>query len=257
MTAQSLAFAEKLPVLSVIVRDHIKYPSIPMDTYIQEAHYLHKWCLPDRTALTGAGLDWSLVEDLPLRSLAAAEAQSEWHNVMFGREEAQRKWISLSPEGYSLRDELLHFMRYAYRDMPELRTRIESVAEGGSDADMIQDLNDLAVIGRENLEPLEKVGFDSATLDKAAERSASLGSLRADASVDKAADRAKKLLRDQGYTHLKEAVDTIRECGRFVFWKNEDRARGYGSEYFRKKARRADAPQKPPEEKPMPLPLEA
>ena len=103
---------------------------------------------------------------------------------------------------------------------------------------MIQDLNDLAVIGRENLEPLTAVGFDPVKLDEAASLNVSLGELRADASVDKAADREKKLLRDQAYTHLKEAVDTIRECGQFVFWKNEDRAKGYVSDYLRKNRRR-------------------
>jgi len=181
------------------------------------------------------------VEDLLLRVLAAAEAQSEWRNVMFGREEAQKQWAALSPKGYALRDELLHFMRYAYRDLPDLQTRVDSVAEGSSDADMIQDLNDLAVIGRENLNPLAAVGFAPIKLDEAASLNASLGALRPDASVDKAADREKKLLRDQAYTHLKEAVDTIRECGQFVFWKNEDRAKGYASDYLRKNRKRAEA----------------
>ncbi len=125
-------------------------------------------------------------------------------------------------------------MRYAYRNTPELTTRVASVAEGSSDADMIQDLNDLAVIGRENLEPLEQVGFDKAKLDRASELNRTLGALRAEASVDKTADREKKLLRDQAYTHLKEAVDTIRECGQFVFWRNEARLRGYAGEYKRK-----------------------
>jgi hypothetical protein len=234
MTAQSEALEAKLSVIQRIPKESIKYPSMPMDTYIQEAQYLYKWCLPDLEALAGAGLDWSLVEDLPLRVLAASEAQSEWHNVMFGREEAQKRWAELSPGGYALRDELLHFMRYAYRNLPDLQTRVDSVADGSSDADMIQDLNDLAVIGRENLEPLTEVGFDPTKLDEAAALNASLGELRADASVDKAADREKKLLRDQAYTHLKEAVNAIRECGQFVFWKNQDRAKGYASDYKRK-----------------------
>jgi hypothetical protein len=85
------------------------------------------------------------------------------------------------------------------------------------------------------------VGFDPAKLDEAAETSRSLGELRAEASVDKTADRAKKLIRDQAYTHLKEAVDTIRECGQFVFWKNEDRAKGYASEYMRRHRRRSQS----------------
>jgi hypothetical protein len=166
---------------------------------------------------------------------AASEAQSEWHNVRFGREEAQKQWALLSPAGYALRDELLHYMRYAYRALPELQTRVSVVAEGSSDSDMIQDLNDLAVIGRENLPPLLAVGFVAAKLDEAASKSRELSELRADASVDKRVDRERKLLRDRAYTHLKQAVDEVRRCGQFVFWKDEERLQGYASEYNRTK----------------------
>lgn len=241
MTAQSDALKVKLDVIQLITRDHIKYPTMPMDTYVGEAQYLYKWCFDDKEKLVQAGLDWTLVEDLPVRCLAASEAQSNWHNVRFGREEAQQQWMLRSPAGYDLRDELLHVMRYAYRDMPDLSVRVASVAEGASDADMIQDLNDLAVIGRETPEPLTAVGFDIARLDDAAAMSRELGELRADASVDKEADREKKQLRDQAYTHLKEAVDTIRECGQFVFWKNADRAKGYASAYLRQNRKRAES----------------
>jgi len=41
-------------------------------------------------------------------------------------------------------------------------------------------------------------------------------------------------MRDKAYTHLKQAVDQVRECGQYVFWRNEARLKGYGSRYFRK-----------------------
>ncbi len=56
-----------------------------------------------------------------------------------------------------------------------------------------------------------------------------------------AADREKKLQRDQSYTYLKQAMDAIRECGQFVFWKDEDRSKGYASEYLRQNRQRAEA----------------
>lgn len=51
----------------------------------------------------------------------------------------------------------------------------------------------------------------------------------------------KYCLPDQSYTHLKEAVDAIRQCGQFVFWKDQDRAKGYASDYKRK-SRKATPP---------------
>ena len=40
---------------------------------------------------------------------------------------------------------------------------------------------------------------------------------------------------DQAYTHLKQAVDEIRDTGQYVFWNDEVRRDGYYSTYLRKK----------------------
>jgi hypothetical protein len=41
--------------------------------------------------------------------------------------------------------------------------------------------------------------------------------------------------RDRAFTYLKQAIDEIRECGRFVFWRNPDRLKGYTSDYWKQK----------------------
>ena len=46
-------------------------------------------------------------------------------------------------------------------------------------------------------------------------------------------DNQFKVMRDKAYTHLKEAVDEIRSCGKYVFWWDENRLKGYGSRYFK------------------------
>ena len=148
-----------------------------------------------------------------------------------------KEWQRRSPAGYALRDTLLHEFRFAFYNYPELQTRVAAVAEGSGDTDMIQDLNTLAVIGRENPEPLKETNFDTDLLTEASDKGRDLGNLRAEASVDKLAYRESKLVRDQAYTHLKEAVDEIRRYGQFVFWKDEDRLRGYSSEYKRQSRR--------------------
>ncbi len=138
------------------------------------------------------------------------------------------------PAGFILRDDLLNEFRYAYHNHDDLKTRVAAVAEGAGDADMLQDLNDLAVIGRENPEPLKETNFDFDLLELAAEKSRTLGELRANASVDKEAYKAQKLLRNQAYTHLKQAVDEIRRAGKFLLRKNDDRLKGYSSSYKRR-----------------------
>ena len=232
------ALATLLPNLETIPDEKLKKLDMPPEAVAQDALYTYKWCQADRAALTARNLDWRLVEAIPIRVMAFEEAQSNWNNVRFSREEAMKVWMAASPVGYALRDEILHEYRYGYRRHPALHARIDAVAEGQGDADMIQDLNDLVVIGRKNPDPLTAIAFDFNLLDEAAKQCKTLGHLRAEASVDRAAYREQKLVRDQAYTYLKEAVDEVRECGRFVFWRNEERRSGYVSQYKKRQRKR-------------------
>ncbi|MBN2531168.1 MAG: hypothetical protein JXR76_32590 [Deltaproteobacteria bacterium] len=239
MTAQSIAYEQKLPQITAIPKEDIKPPQMPMNTYIHEAYTNYKWAQKDIAFLKKAGFSMELLEDIPIRCDAASEAQSLWQNVMTGRREAQAIWHEESPDAYALRDECLHTMRYAYHGIIELITRVNAIAEGSSDADMIQDLNDISILGKENPEPLEKVGFDLEKLELAAQMSKKMHELKSAATVDQY-DKDVKRIRDQAYTHLKDAVDALRRCGQFVFWKDEDRRKGYISQYNRRHASAAN-----------------
>ena len=74
-----------LPTIQLIPKDDVKTPDMPPKSVAEEALYTHKWCQVDKESLTGRGLDWELVEQLPMRILAFEEAQSNWNNVRWGR----------------------------------------------------------------------------------------------------------------------------------------------------------------------------
>ena len=88
--------------------------------YLQEAENQFTWAQEDKDALTGAGLNWSFVEELPVRAGSLREAESIWFKERYGREQAQRDWNEKEPEAYELRDNLLHSMRYAFRNHNDL-----------------------------------------------------------------------------------------------------------------------------------------
>lgn len=87
--------------------------------------------------------------------------KSLWYKDRYSQEEAQRDWTVRSPLAYELRDELLHDFRFAYRADVILLDRVAAIAEGNSHADMIQYLNDLAMLGRANPAPLIAIAFDT------------------------------------------------------------------------------------------------
>ena len=229
----STDYAAKLALIEAIDPADLKKPNIPVKAYLQEAENLYHWAQEDKTMLQSAGLPWSWVQDLPQRIGALREAESLWFKERFGREEAQLQWDQEAPAAYALRDQLLRSMRYAYRRDGPLLKRVADIAAGTGHVDMIQDLNDIAILGRANAEPLQAVGVDAEALDQAAATAADMADLLAMVNGERAHGSSARVIRDQAYTHLKEAVDEIRACGEYVFWDNPARLDGYHSQYRR------------------------
>lgn len=225
----------KLDVILSIPDKDVQTPVMPVDIFLQEAENLYKWSLDDLEALLSVGITQSVLDDLPVRAGATREAQSRWFKDRYSQQEAQRDWSLRSPEAYDLRNELLHVFRFAYRKDPVLLGRVSNVADGSGHADMIQDLNDLAVLGKANTEPLTAIGFDLDQLDAAATAADEMADLLATANGDKAEKNESKTIRDKAYTHLKELVDEVREAGKYLFWRNPNRLKGYSSEFWRRK----------------------
>lgn len=139
-------YAAKIAAIEAIADDQVKSPNMQVDVFLQEAENTVKWAQDDKDKLIAAGLDWTLVDDMPVRAGALREAQSLWYKERFARKDAQKEWNEKSPDAYDLRDTLLHVFRYAFRNVPDLTSRINAIADGAGHADMIQDLNDLSLV---------------------------------------------------------------------------------------------------------------
>ena len=225
----------KMDTLKAMPENSVKTPnSIPVDAYLQEAENLYHRACEDKEKLVNTGLDWSIADDLPVRTGALREAESKWAVSRFTHEEAEKEWVEKSPEAYDLRDDLLATFRFAYRNSGDISGRVSAIAEGESNADMLQDLNDLSVLGKEHPEELNMIMFDMSLLDKAAETSDYLANLLGAATSDR--DDTSEILdtRNRAYTHCKQAVDYICDYGRFIFRHDEKKVKGYSSAYLRR-----------------------
>lgn len=228
-------YLAKLDAIKAIPDEEVVMPNIPMDVYLQANENLYHWCLDDVDAFTNMGITRNMIDDLPVRNGACREAQSVWNKDYRSQQEAQKRWLEESPAAYELRDELLHAMRYAYRDNPALINRVRAIADGDGNVDMIQDLNDAAVLGKENPEPLNAIKFDLAKLDTAATLSDEMANLLAEANGDKMIQNESKVIRDKAYTYVKLLADEIREAGKYLFWRDKNRYKGYTLSYWQGK----------------------
>ena len=228
-------YNDLLPEIQAIKPEDVLSPTMPVDVFVQEAENLYHWCPDDQAALTHAGLDWNLVVGLPFRAGACREAQSLWNKERNTRQQAEQDWKDQSPAAFDLRDQLIHTFRYAFRKDDGLLGRVDEIAQGDTNSDMVQDLNDLSELGKANADLLTLVNFDLTLLDTAAELSDRMGDLLGATNGERKKDSEAMLVRDKAFTYLKQAVDEIRECGKFVFWRNPDRLKGYVSDYWKTK----------------------
>ena len=229
----------EIETIRAIPDDKTLEPAMPVDTYLQESENLAKWSLMDAEALATISITLAMLNKLPVRAGALREAQSIWVKDHNSQQDAQREWSEAAPEAFAMRDQLLHDFRYAYRNDAAILARVAEIAEGDTNADMIQDLNDLSLLGKSNTAPLEAINFSLEILEAAATASDELANILALANGDKSLQNETKVIRDKAYTHLKELVDEIRNAGKYLFWKNEKRLKGYRSEFLYQKNRDA------------------
>lgn len=232
------SFNQKLPTLEQIPAEKIETPNMPVAIAIQEAADLAEWAKDDKDTLVKSGLDWTLVEDLPIRTDATRYAESVWSKESISQEEAAKLWSEKGPEGFALRDELVHHFFHGFHNNQELTMKVREIAEGGSNADMVQDLSDLAVLGNANMALLQNTLMDPADLERAAPLADELSDILARANGERNNPEKSKQVRDRAYTHMKQAVDEIRRIGQYAFYRNDGRRKGYVSRYFRMANRR-------------------
>ncbi len=235
-------YEEKIEAIKAINYKNILKPYMAVHIYVQEAVNLYWIALEDKGKLVGAGIPEVLIEDLPKRAMALREAEAQWRNNYHVHQEARLEWKEKSTKAYQLRDYLIRTFKFAYRNHPDLLSTVAMIKKKRGHADMMQDLNTLAILGQAYPEPLTDIGFDHTLLEQASRWSKELGNLLARSKGEDHLDHESFKLRNIAYTHLKEAVDEIRDCGKYVFWNDKVRWKRYTSPHIRKLHRKYRKP---------------
>ncbi|SHE69366.1 hypothetical protein SAMN05444274_102126 [Mariniphaga anaerophila] len=220
-------FAQWSDEIQNVPTDTIKLPNLPVDDFVARTETLAVNANEDRDALAGAGMDMSLIDELTSLSGALRYCQAQWMSIFRAREEAQIQWKEQSPQAYEFRDELLHSLSFAYRNMDDVKRKVMRIREGNTNADMVQDLLELAILGEKYPEPLVAINFDAGKLTEARALSHSMSELLAAANGAAGEGNETKVLRDKAFTLLAEKDGIVREYGRYVFWKDEAKRERY------------------------------
>ena len=189
--------------------------------------------------MTGAGLKKMYIDELPARAGACRQAQSIWMKEKNSKNDVKKEWAEKSVQAYDLKDDLLSAFDYAFRNDEDLLKHVKAIRDGSGHADMIQDLNDLSVLGKANPELLGTINFNMKLLDNSAQMADELAPLLAIINGDNQDGNDAKIIRDKAFTYLKEAADEVRACGKYVFRKNKERLKGYLENSFKRKKKKS------------------
>jgi hypothetical protein len=223
--------------------EHVDSPPFPMAVILQEANDLLTlvrdpgvW---DRLGSVGA--QQSDREALAQAIAATRAAQSEW-TVARDRSKSSGQ-AEREQRAYKLRGDLLDAGRWNLRNDRTALGTLSAIAEGEGVADLIQDLNDLALL----LEQKQAAFVNDKTFDLATrvEEARSLASeLSAGTSAERLDTNQALLvdLRNRAFTRLDALVTSLREAGRYAFRDKEDVRKRFASSYVRRKNRRTAAP---------------
>ncbi len=218
-----------------IMASKVITPTVPIDITLVEAENLSNYAINDQDQLVAKGLNPEVINDLVPRINLLKDAQSEWMISFNGKVITLEQWTEASEKAYQLQREFAHVFRFAYRKDHKLMVQVNRISDGNGHADMIQDLSDYAALGKANPEPLQAVNYDMSKLDLADELSVSTRTLLGKVNgIRTETGKPEKEFRDRAYTYLKQAVDEVRDFGKFVFWEDEGKLKHYSSEYLRK-----------------------
>lgn len=209
----------------------VKLPNQPIDEVTASAETLAVEAIKDKDEFTKAGMDITIIEDIPSLSGAVRYCQAEWMSEYLARQDAQKEWLEKSPFAYQQHDELLHNFKFAYRNDPDILTKVMRINNGNGHVDMVQDLIELAVLGEKNPKPLREIGYKTTGLEDIKTLSHNMAELLASSNGSTNDSSKVKLLRDKAFTLLSERVSIIREYGRYLFWKDNSRREKYYNNY--------------------------
>ena len=232
-------FIALLEQINAISPENTIVPDRPVEVVTKEAEALCIWVHTDKPLFDAINFDWSLVESLPQSLGALRYAEAVWSNRRIAQKDAQKEFAELRVVAEDLKDNALAAMDLAFFDYPYLIKAIQQIREGSTNADLVMDMPTIYDLGMKNRALLEAINFNIATLGEIAEIGARLGELLGAADVEKLSTCAEKVIRDKAYTNLTTAVEKIRRCGKYVCRDDEDRYKGYVSQYLRMVNRKA------------------
>lgn len=224
-----------LPKIEAIDHKKLKTPTTSIGVLVQEAFNLYAWMQDDLDILQHFGMPRNLPEELLMAAKACSEVQTRWHKTRVSTSNEDKNWQQAQKEALNLREELYHNFEFAFYGEESPTRVLNSIKKGTGDPNLIQDLSDLAALGKKYAHLLEQINFDLTLLDRSAYLSNTIGKLLAQTHTAEY-DRDMLLqLRNKAARYLENIFTDVRRFGKFAFKDHPHRVKGYQLQYTGRK----------------------
>lgn len=215
--------------------NNIIAPTVPIAIYLQESENLVVWASDDVNELKKVGITSAHINDLKERIDACRSLQTEWLKLKKIKPSTQKNWEKVQRSAISIRKELLLKYKYAFRNNEHALHEIKKLSRKNTAAQLVATLASLYRIGSKYHDLLENISFDFSQLKTIEKLADEVRETSSEYRVSFPEKDKIKTLRDKSYTYLKHLADEIKNAGKFVFAKNNERLKGYEIAYFKKK----------------------
>ncbi len=228
MVTKELLDAEKAYVQSLELPEGFQ-PNRSVPDFMQEAADLITTAERDKAELNGVNIDRAKVARLEPAIEVLRDAQTIWRDDWHDRSEAREEWKMEYPKVVNLKNDLINTVEFVYHDNPEKLKRVAEIREGNDRMDTIQDLHDLAYMGKQDPAAFEAINYSIEKFDQAEAYSNSLMLLLSKINGDD--DNDHKEFRDKAFMNLSNLVQYVQRYGKYVFRDDPERREDYQRKY--------------------------
>jgi hypothetical protein len=144
--------------LAAIPAGEVRKPTIPVEAYCHQGERVFGAAKRDREALEATGLKPDVIDSVPVRLGAVRTADAEWLVLRTrGRPVEQ---VEREAAGFQLRNEVSATARFGLRNDADAQVVLDDIQKGDGVADMLDDMEKLAVLLREKGARFDIPNFD-------------------------------------------------------------------------------------------------
>ncbi|MCT4648174.1 MAG: hypothetical protein N4A74_24510 [Carboxylicivirga sp.] len=237
MTTQTLQ-ENLLEQAEALTKDQNRKIHMPVDVFLSEVRHLLAACEQDHDLLVTHGLVATLIPEAEVLFGLSEEAHLNWKKLSREQEPARIIWNERKNEIKETRDTLLTDYRYVFHKDKIIRQKLKARNFSNMYKNMIGDVEMLVYIGQHHPDQMNILDYKPGYLANVRSTIQEWRKILSNKNASQNGARKWKDQRERLLSLLKQRVEDIRWCGKFLWRNDPQKQAAYISLYNQQRNRR-------------------